>query len=285
MAGSAPTSPIIVWRPSGCDGMVFHRGINATHPYPRHWHDEWHMCLYTAGVGKLGYKGNARRVVRGDFMLTPPGEVHENWVDKGDAVSFFSLYLDVKAVADELSGLCEEWRPAQLPWFNTQDQRLKKKFLYFYRSMRENAEQLQCDEALADLLAAVWRVRESQHPQPAAQGCGSKIRAVQQYIGDRSSEPISLAELGRAAGMSPYHLHHLFCREIGMPPHAYQTQVRVNRAKTLLRSGSPCCDVAVAMGFADQSHFHRHFRRLVGVSPGRYASDFACTSARTFKTA
>jgi transcriptional regulator GlxA family with amidase domain len=56
-----------------------------------------------------------------------------------------------------------------------------------------------------------------------------------------------------------------------MPPHAYQIQVRLLRAKKLLRSGRHPADVAYATGFADQSHFSRHFKRLMGLTPARYA--------------
>jgi len=276
--------PITVWRPAAFEGLVFYRGVNVTHPYPRHWHDEWHMCLYTAGSGRLGYRGNSGRIGRSDFVLTPPGEVHENWVEDGRGVSFCSVYLDVNAVRDALCRLCEVERVPDLPLFNSQHAPLKRKFLRLYRSMQTGTTQLQCEEALADLVAAVWSRERASLVEPATRNSANEVRAVQQYIGERCAEPISLAELGRAAGMSPYHLHHLFCRQTGMPPHAYQNQVRVNRAKTLLRSGTSCCDVAISMGFADQSHFHRHFRKLVGVSPGRYASDFTSTPARTFKT-
>jgi len=276
--------PITVWRPRGFEGMVFYRGIHVTHPYPRHWHDEWHMCLYTAGAGRLGYKGNSWRVACGDFVLTPPGEVHENSVDDSRGVSFCSLYLDAKALGDALGRLGEESRLPQLPLFNSQEAHLKRKFLYLYRSMQQGMAQLHCEDALVDLLAALLQGRSSLLAEPAGRADNRKIRDIQSYIGERFSGPISLAELGHAAGMSPYHLHHLFCRQTGMPPHAYQTQVRVNRAKALLRAGWPCCDVAVATGFADQSHFHRRFQRLVGVSPGRYAADFSSAPARTFKT-
>ena len=55
-----------------------------------------------------------------------------------------------------------------------------------------------------------------------------------------------------------------------MPPHAFQTQVRVARAKALLLRGWPISQAAAHTGFADQSHLTRHFKRLVGVTPGQY---------------
>ena len=78
--------------------------------------------------------------------------------------------------------------------------------------------------------------------------------------------------------MSRFHLAHAFKREVGLPPHAYQTQLRVTRAMRMLARGVSISRAAYATGFAAQSHLHRHFLRLLGITPGRYA-----TSARTLK--
>jgi AraC-like DNA-binding protein len=56
----------------------------------------------------------------------------------------------------------------------------------------------------------------------------------------------------------------------GAPPHAYQTQLRVTRAKQLLLAGQLLKEVAQEVGFFDQSHLLRHFRRHTGISPGQY---------------
>jgi AraC-like DNA-binding protein len=69
----------------------------------------------------------------------------------------------------------------------------------------------------------------------------------------------------------------MFTRQTGMPPHSYQTQLRINHAKVLLRDGHSLAEIASITGFADQSHLTRHFHRYVGVSPGRYASSFQLT--------
>jgi AraC-like DNA-binding protein len=57
---------------------------------------------------------------------------------------------------------------------------------------------------------------------------------------------------------------------MGMPPHAFQTQLRITRAKEMLRRGWPISRVALEAGFADQSHLTRHFKRLLQVTPGQY---------------
>ena len=70
--------------------------------------------------------------------------------------------------------------------------------------------------------------------------------------------------------MSRYHLLRVFKRATGLTPHAFHVQHRVERAKSLLRSGLPIVQVAADTGFVDQSHFTRAFKHLVGATPGQY---------------
>lgn len=99
----------------------------------------------------------------------------------------------------------------------------------------------------------------------------AKAKLVRDTIDGRYAENLSLSELAALVHTSPFHMNRIFKREIGMPPHAYQTQVRIGRAKSLLVRGYSVTEVAVLTGFFDQSHLTSHFRRIVGVSPGRYA--------------
>ena len=70
--------------------------------------------------------------------------------------------------------------------------------------------------------------------------------------------------------ISPYHLARLFNSQMGIPPHAYLDSVRIRQARRLLTLGRPILEVALATGFADQSHFTRRFKRTVGVPPGDF---------------
>jgi AraC-like DNA-binding protein len=70
--------------------------------------------------------------------------------------------------------------------------------------------------------------------------------------------------------MSAYHLSRVFRRRVGLPPHAYQTQVRIAHAKHLIAAGVPIPQAAQQVGFFDQSHLAYHFRRLLGYTPGAY---------------
>src|SRR5690606_1034110 len=78
-----------------------------------------------------------------------------------------------------------------------------------------------------------------------------KIDAVREHLEAHYAENISLAELASVAGASAYHLSRLFTAEVGMPPHAFQTQARVERAKSLLLSGMSVAEAAAETGFFD----------------------------------
>jgi AraC-like DNA-binding protein len=84
---------------------------------------------------------------------------------------------------------------------------------------------------------------------------------------------VTQPELARLAGLSAFHLCRVFRQSVGMPTHAYQTQLRVRRAKVLLRAGLPITSAALAAGFYDQAHLTRHFKRVVGVPPGSYLAE------------
>jgi AraC-like DNA-binding protein len=100
------------------------------------------------------------------------------------------------------------------------------------------------------------------------------IQRARAYLHEHFNESVSLDELSAIAGLSPFHLVRSFTRRFGLPPHAYQIHVRVERARALLTTGMPPVQVASSVGFADQSHFTRHFRRINNVTPANYARAF-----------
>ena len=97
------------------------------------------------------------------------------------------------------------------------------------------------------------------------------VRRARALIHDRSVENLSLCELAAAAGISREQLVRSFHKSVGMPPHKYLLHVRVEKAKTLLESGSSVTAVAFEVGFYDQSHLTRWFKRFVGTTPAAYA--------------
>jgi AraC-like DNA-binding protein len=101
------------------------------------------------------------------------------------------------------------------------------------------------------------------------------IRRARDIPQTRFSETVTLSELAAASHLSRFHLVRSFTQRVGLPPHAYQIHVRIERARELLRKGMHSGQVAPLVGFSDQSHFTRHFKKIMRVTPSKYARGVA----------
>ncbi len=95
----------------------------------------------------------------------------------------------------------------------------------------------------------------------------TKLSQVKAYIDEYMDRNLTLVELGAIAQLSPYHFARLFQQSTGTTPHQYVLQCRIKRAQHLLRHSSlNLAEIAIRVGFCDQSHLTRCFKRFVGVT-------------------
>ncbi|HZC36939.1 MAG TPA: AraC family transcriptional regulator, partial [Chthoniobacterales bacterium] len=93
------------------------------------------------------------------------------------------------------------------------------------------------------------------------------VSIARDFLHAHFARKISLRELSKVSATSPFHLCRLFRQAYGLPPHAYQMQLRIDQAKSLLRDGNSPGETAMLCGFVDQSHLVRCFKRIFGVPP------------------
>jgi AraC family transcriptional regulator len=130
-------------------------------------------------------------------------------------------------------------------------------------------------ESLANLLA-VHLIRHVLAPRRPARGRDGalprgRLRAVVEYIEEHLDAGPSREQMAAVARLSTYHFARQFKAATGLPPHQYVIARRVERAKQLLQGGGfSLAEVAAHAGFANQSQFSQHFKRLVGVTPGQF---------------
>ena len=101
---------------------------------------------------------------------------------------------------------------------------------------------------------------------------GTPLGAARDYLRAHLSEPVTITALAGMMGLAESHLIRAFHREFGLPPHAYQTRLRLAAACELLASGLSVSTVAFECGFADQSHLSRNFKAVYGLTPAAWAS-------------
>jgi AraC family transcriptional regulator len=101
--------------------------------------------------------------------------------------------------------------------------------------------------------------------------CKYKLKQALEYMNVHLSENVSLAAISDELGISQYYFCRLFKQSTGMTPHAYLIQQRVERAKQLLKHKEcTMLDIALACGFANPSHFAKHFHKHTGISPKQF---------------
>jgi AraC family transcriptional regulator len=108
-----------------------------------------------------------------------------------------------------------------------------------------------------------------------------KLNNVLVYIDESLGESLKVRELAERVGLSQFHFARMFRRSVGRPPHGYLTDLRMERAKRLLRETDlPLARVATSVGYQTQAHFTGVFHREVGVTPGNYRAVCASGSDR-----
>jgi len=264
-------TPLVdIWRPKDFESIELHRGSGITQEYPRHWHDEIYLCAVQEGAAYLDCAGTSIFTPRGTLAVVPSGQVHAN--RKLDC-TFRCIFMEFKVLRSAVEQSVEQAVP-EVDFRTTliDDARTLSSFLRLHRLLEKPSSRLGRDHSLLVFLHGLLVRHGTANPTLSRDGNeDSAVRQSKRFLDEHYADPVPLRELARLTGLSPYHLNRSFCRKVGMPPHAYQLQVRIARAKSALRAGSSIAGVALAMGFADQSHFTRVFKRLVGGTPGQYS--------------
>jgi AraC-like DNA-binding protein len=109
-------------------------------------------------------------------------------------------------------------------------------------------------------------------PRPGQRHSLGAAERARQLLEETTDPAISSCDLERVTGLDRYALSRAFRAAFGSSPHRYLVARRVARAQRLLAAGASLADAAAGAGFADQSHFTRHFKAHLGLTPGRYIS-------------
>jgi AraC-like DNA-binding protein len=241
------------------------------HAFARHWHDYYVIGLVEEGAQTFWCRRATHATPRGGLILINPGEAHTGEAADGRGFSYRALY----PTAGHLAPLMAELgRPGELPSFpslRVDDPGLAAELRWLHGAVEAGYTTMARETVWMRLLTAL--IARHGAERLALPRAGSEPRAVaraRELIEERYAEQITLADLGAAAALSPFHLARAFRRAYGVPPHTYLESVRIREAQRLLATGAAIADAGYAVGFSSQSHFTTRFRRVLGVTPGQY---------------
>lgn len=258
-------------RPKDFPQLELYRAVNSARAIARHVH-----FVDSIGVAESGTRLHVTR--RGEFWVKPgtitlvrAGETHSGRVPAGELCSGRAMrvapeYMDT--LVTEIGG------PAALLVTRQpviQDAELARGIIALHELLQRNVGTLEKQTALLEVFAIL--LKRHGRKQVADFKPIAEQRAVSEacgYLQECFRENVTLEQLAALTGLSSYYLCRVFTRVVGVPPHAYQLQVRLRHAADFLAQGMSPLHVALETGFFDQSHFHRAFRKKYGVAPGRY---------------
>ena len=236
----------------------------------RVFHETYTLCSCAQANARWTYRGKELSLGDHGNMLMEPGEMHCTKVAHKPA-DYKVLFISPNIVTDAARELGVPATP-HLRSAGNDDPKLFTT-LYRFCIAVETGESLLEQQSL--FTACVRILLENAERRPP-KSCGINehhgIERIKRYLRERFAESITLDELVTLSGLSRFHLVRTFAKIVGVPPHAYQINVRINAARELLKAGVSPVNVSTDVGFSDQSHFTRHFKKIWGTTPGCYAN-------------
>ena len=207
-------------------------------------------------------------------MLVNADQVHDGHKAAENGWSYRAMYPTPELLSNvslELQGA-----KSDAPWFPqavVADAFMANKLRELFTLLSQSSNTLARETLyLSTMLQLISRHAKQTKPLLSLTHEPHVVRRMREYLDEHFAENVSMQTLADSAELSPFYLARLFNKTVGLPPHAYQVQRRIHKAKQLLRCDSryKLSDVAVECGFSDQSHLNRHFKRALGVTPGAY---------------
>lgn len=241
------------------------------HAYDPHDHDEVLVGVTLQGVQRFHCHRSLHTSTPGRAILIEPGAVHDGHAPEEGGFTYAMLYLPQSWVADMLQRL-GQWDIAAIqPAFRstlTTDTALSAAIRQAFLAVHHGEGRLARDQSLDRMLRLL-----SPHLSADARVPGdsaARMARARDFLHAQMERDVGLDELAVHADMDRFRLTRQFQRTFGLSPHAYLIRLRLRVARALLANGQEPADVAIKVGFADQSHLGRWFKRAYRLTPAAY---------------
>lgn len=234
-----------------------------------HRHDTYALGVTMAGIQTFRYRGEARFSPPGKVIVLHPDEEHDGGAGTDDGLIYRMMYIPPERF---LAATAERGRT--LPFVAApvvDDPRLAALLLDAFGSMSGTIEPLKFDELVAEIAVALLDHAGAPEARTGRLARPEVLRACD-FLRENLSRQVSSTELEEVTGLDRFALARQFRQLLGTSPHRYLVMRRLERAKALIAAGDSIAEAAFASGFADQAHLNRHFKKALGMTPGRFAT-------------
>ncbi|HPX60295.1 MAG TPA: AraC family transcriptional regulator [Deltaproteobacteria bacterium] len=248
------------------------QGVDMCHSFSRHMHDSFAIGMIDSGCRCMDVGARHIAVNAGELFVVYPNQSHSCHAADNQTHSYRVLNIHAGHAAScftEISG--SPWPFSQFLVQHIRDPFVAELLADCFEHFVSKRDGAACNYKLHMLMTELL-VRHAGDLAAESEGRVNDdgIERVCSFISSHFEEDVSMARLASIACLSRFHMQRKFLRIKGVTPYEYLIKCRVDKARELLLSGLAPAAVAVQAGFADQSHFTRFFKRLVGIPPGRF---------------
>lgn len=253
--------------------------------YDAHSHDEFSFGLILDGQAIYQNKQTTHYISTGDIVTINPVDVHScNPISATWSYNMlFVEPINLGRIQHDIWGIAPKQYEPFLRDVERKDS-LKQTFIELYSSLHHSTSALHTETCLYQFIEDCFEKPEGFENLGGFKKSASKvtkdlkhspnISLVRDKLFDELEKPHQLEDLSSEVGLTRFQLLKAFKNQYGMPPYAYLMDEKIKRSKTMLKSGHALSDVALALGFSDQAHFQRQFKKKLAVTPKFYQSHF-----------
>lgn len=255
------------WRDPALPYIEVRQASDSRACYQPHTHPGFSLGLVDAGMSHFEIAAQTFLLGPGSVVLIPPNAVHACNPDLQARWAYRMIYLESGGLARILDEALHDLQRLPTLLTDPADYALVSQLA---DSLCSDGDPLLKEDLLAHTLEELLR-RHAQNWKVAQPMPAQWLTSVQVFLSTHFAEPLNLDAVAAEAGISLYHLIRSFKAACGLTPHAWLLDLRINRARELLRNTQlPLSEIALQTGFADQSHFSRCFKERMAVTPGQY---------------
>jgi AraC-like DNA-binding protein len=251
---------------------VFHARF-VDHAYPLHTHDVWTLFIVDEGAIRYDLDRRAHGAEPAMVSILPPHVVHDGRPATSSGFRKRVLYLETTLLGEHLIGPAVD-RPV------VDQAGLRGQIAALHDALACADDALEAETRLWDVVDRVrTSLGEPTSPptEPAAPDLAEQLRA---FLDARVFEPLTMRSAAGDIGAGPTQLARAFSSAFGIPPHVYILGRRLEAARDRILDGQDLADVAAEVGFYDQAHLSRHFKRYLGTTPDRFRRGTAANARR-----
>jgi AraC-like DNA-binding protein len=264
---SANVSLLVPEALSGARLLQFH-GASRLHSY---YNNVYSIVAVFRSAADVSFRGRMHSAKGGDVGLLAPDGIFRH-VTNPIPEQVGKLHIDQGVVDHAARELGVRHGEVQFKTLLVRAPELFDALAELHECARREHAPLEIQSKFVSCLRLIVEQRDGGMSRVQKEVDNRSVLKARDFLHAHFTERITLNGLAQASGVSVYQLPRIFTKIMGVPPHQYQTHLRLAEARRLLGLGAPVSNVAIDVGFIDQSHLTRHFRRALGFTPGAYVT-------------